>query len=333
MHDYKQTTNATIGEGNINTGTTVNLDNNNNLISVSGGESYEGNINRNIQTAQVTTKHLSVEPIQIKETFEFGKNSTESQMKSSNAPSGERPTLWNDLSNQTTLQATGSILSDVGSGLLGNAKTTLTEFAFQVSLSRGFGNIVDGISTDVGSMTAEVTGNNSKGLEIKNQIDATANNVAGKVWASPNTVISLAYGGIGYLYGAATGQDVKFSIGNNAIQFIGNPIGENGAALTLGNSINYVGSARPDSGKSLANSGYYTYEYGFRNDGTLPADKDKIILGPHEGKHTYQAEVLGPLFLPVYFLSGGVNANNWIEKEADEKGNAAYINWKYNENK
>jgi hypothetical protein len=73
------------------------------------------------------------------------------------------------------------------------------------------------------------------------------------VWASPNTALGLAYGGVGYLYGAATGQDVKVSIGNNAIQFEGNPINpfDMNGAITLGNAINYVGNANPDSGKTL----------------------------------------------------------------------------------
>lgn len=169
--------------------------------------------------------------------------------------------------------------------------------------------------------------------ETKLQLD-----VAKKVWASPNTVLGLTIGGVGYLYGAANGQEVKVSIGNNAVQFEGNPLGQNGAALTLGNSINYFGSASPDSGKTFDRNGeYYTYQakqnYINSNGNYQFTDFDKIILGSHESQHTYQAETLGPLFLPIYFLSGGISNNNWLENEADKFGNNAYINWKNYENK
>ena len=151
-----------------------------------------------------------------------------------------------------------------------------------------------------------------------------------KVWASPNTALGLAYGGVGYLYGNLTNQDVKVSIGNNAVQFEGNPLGFDGTAMTLGNAINYFGSARPDSGKTLSYSkGYYTYNYNANNNGRLPNDADRIILGDHEQVHTYQAEKLGPLFLPTYFFGGGINKNNLLEQNADKVGNNAYLKWKY----
>jgi hypothetical protein len=177
-------------------------------------------------------------------------------------------------------------------------------------------------------------GRNQVGNDLKQSIEV-GKIVLPKVWASPNTAIGLAYGGAGYLYGVATGQDVKVSIGNNAIQFEGNPINPFGAqgAITLGNAINYVGSATPDSGKNLGD-GYYTYAYGADSSGRLPTDSDRIILGAHESEHTYQAEILGPLFLPTYLLSGGISSNNWLENAADKVGNGAYINWKNgNENK
>ncbi len=40
-------------------------------------------------------------------------------------------------------------------------------------------------------------------------------------------------------------------------------------------------------------------------------------VGPHEMGHTYQYQLLGPLFLPVYLMSGGVSANNPWEQAAD----------------
>jgi hypothetical protein len=254
----KQTTNSTIGNGIIKTGTTLNLDSNNNLISVDGGIIYgeEGSknyaasgLNRNIQISQLETKHLEVKPIHIKETFEFGRNSSSNQKSAdsngsgsgSDSSSSSRPTIWQDItkdrSDQSITQAAGSFTSDVGSGLLTNLTITLKDLGYQINPLRGFGNIVDGISTDIGNMTTEVTGNKGKGLQVKNQIDIAANDVAAKIWASPNTVLGLAYGGVGYLYGAATGRDVKITLGNNAVQFENMPQSMVDRPFALGNTI------------------------------------------------------------------------------------------------
>jgi hypothetical protein len=175
MHDFKQTTNATIGNGIIKTGTTLNLDSNNNLISVDGGIIYgeEGSktyaasgLNRNIQISQLETKHLEVKPIHIKETFEFGRNSSSNQKSAdsngsgSDSSSSSRPTIWQDItkdrSDQSTAQAAGSMVSDVGSGLLTNLTITLKDLGYQINPLRGFGNILNGISTDIGNLRTEL---------------------------------------------------------------------------------------------------------------------------------------------------------------------------------
>ncbi len=153
MHDFEQDTNAVIGNGDIKTGTVLNLDSDNNLISVSGGNTYDGDINRNIQTAQVETKHLEVDPIHIKETFEFGRNSTSSQMKADGKTSSERPTIWSDLANEDKSK---SLTSSITSGLLTNAQITLEELAYQANPLRGFSNIIDGISTDMKNIRTEL---------------------------------------------------------------------------------------------------------------------------------------------------------------------------------
>ena len=59
-----------------------------------------------------------------------------------------------------------------------------------------------------------------------------------------------------------------------------------------------------------------------------------MILGGHEGQHTNQSEILGPLYLPVYFVSGvwgssvngeftlnPINKYNAMERDADNRGN------------
>lgn len=82
-------------------------------------------------------------------------------------------------------------------------------------------------------------------------------------------------------HGAATalGQKPHISVGNNAIQFTDNPMGGL-SAVTLGNSIIYSQDYGPER----------------RVDGTR--------VGDHERQHTYQGELLGPLYLPSNILGG-----------------------------
>ena len=91
----------------------------------------------------------------------------------------------------------------------------------------------------------------------------------GKIWASPTTAIGLALGGLGW---AAGGQAPSF--GNNAVEFRGNPlIAPFTPAVTIGNTICYA------------------------SDNPTRATQD------HERQHTYQAEALGPLYLPAHIAS------------------------------
>ena len=90
------------------------------------------------------------------------------------------------------------------------------------------------------------------------------------------------------------------------MQFEGNPLGQDGTAVTLGNTIHYFGSSYPNQER---NSGY--------------DDEIKINLGKHEQEHTYQYQTWGPLFLPAYIYNGGISDNNSFESEADK---AAKIN-------
>ena len=112
--------------------------------------------------------------------------------------------------------------------------------------------------------------------------------VAGKVWNLPNTAAGIAYGGVGYVAGLIEGTNPQVSIGNNAIQFTGNPL--NASALTLGNTINY----------------------GVDSDGINNMPNDKIqghdtTLGNEEMQHTYQGQILGPLYLPANAVSMGAS--------------------------
>lgn len=42
-----------------------------------------------------------------------------------------------------------------------------------------------------------------------------------------------------------------------------------------------------------------------------------VRIGDHERAHVYQYLLLGPFFLPLYFLCGGVSARNPFERAAD----------------
>jgi len=108
----------------------------------------------------------------------------------------------------------------------------------------------------------------------------------GKVWASPYTALGLAYGGLGHLYGLATGQHPEISFGNDAVQFINNPFVNKTSAFTLGNAILYGAEQPPER------PGAY-------------GDLSVKNVGKHEQAHTYQYQALGPLFGPAYMLAGG----------------------------
>jgi hypothetical protein len=99
-------------------------------------------------------------PTNIKETFEFGRNSTENQQKASGKEASERPTIWDDLSKdrskESLAKSATSFVSDVAVGLGTNLKITLENLAYQINPLRGFSNIADGISTDLRNMRTEL---------------------------------------------------------------------------------------------------------------------------------------------------------------------------------
>jgi hypothetical protein len=112
--------------------------------------------------------------------------------------------------------------------------------------------------------------------------------VLGKVWGLPNTVLGLAYGGVGHVIGEV-GQafgifsaEPNISFGNNAIQFENNPLML--SAMTFGNAVVY-GTHPARHPNSPRYGGAHT-------------------LGFEEMQHTYQSQVLGPLYFPAHIVSG-----------------------------
>lgn len=112
--------------------------------------------------------------------------------------------------------------------------------------------------------------------------------VAGKIWAAPSTAIGLLVGSLGYaaqwsLYETGlTDNAPQVRVRNNAIEFVHN-VGGGVSAITFGN-VELFGQSNPD-GPDWGNAALaHTTE-------------------DHEVQHTYQSELLGPLYLPAAALS------------------------------
>ena len=134
----------------------------------------------------------------------------------------------------------------------------------------------------------------------------------GKVWNLPNDAIGLVFGGLGYVVGWAAYElgaswqpnAPTIGFGGNALQFGNNPLVAAGIAITFGNVESFAKD--PDGG----NSTQQQVDVG-------------VAAYQHEDQHTYQGQVLGPLYVPSYIIggvlsliSGGGNpfgAGNWME--------------------
>lgn len=123
--------------------------------------------------------------------------------------------------------------------------------------------------------------------------------VAGAAWTLPNTLAGLLAGVIGIAFGA----HAHFSRRDLAIVFHRWPWGP-GGAMTLGNTILYTGDSLDSTCVTYAHRAGHVEE-------------PEIVLADHERAHVYQYMALGPLFLPMYFLCGGINAGNRFEHAAD----------------
>jgi hypothetical protein len=131
----------------------------------------------------------------------------------------------------------------------------------------------------------------------------------GVAWTLPNTVAGLLLGLIGLPFGAhmhTRGRDL-------AIVFHDWPWGP-GGAITLGNVILHTGDS--------LDSPCMTYAHNAGHANELP-----IVLADHERAHVYQYMVLGPLFLPLYLLCGGISARNRFERAADRYAGLGHGWW------
>jgi len=131
----------------------------------------------------------------------------------------------------------------------------------------------------------------------------------GMLWTSPNTLIGLVAG----IAGIAFGAHAHVSRRDFAIVFHGWPWGP-GGALTLGNVILHTGDTLDSTCVT------YAHRAGHGEEPT-------ILLADHERAHVYQYMALGPLFLPLYGLCGGVSVRNRFERAADRYARHGGVTW------
>jgi len=121
----------------------------------------------------------------------------------------------------------------------------------------------------------------------------------GMAWTLPYTILALTAGLIGLGFGA----HAHLSRRDFAIVFHRWPWGP-GGALTLGNVILHTGDTLDSQCLT------YAHRAGL-------CEEPSILLADHERAHVFQYMALGPLFLPLYFLCGGISVRNRFERAAD----------------
>lgn len=120
----------------------------------------------------------------------------------------------------------------------------------------------------------------------------------GIAWALPNTLIGLLLGAVGTLAGAR----ITLRQRDLAVVFHRWPWGP-GGAMTLGNVILHTGDSLD------IHCATYAHIAGLC--------EPQVVLADHERAHVYQYMALGPLFLPLYFMCGGISVRNRFERAAD----------------
>ena len=139
--------------------------------------------------------------------------------------------------------------------------------------------------------------------------------VAGKIWALPNTVVGVGVGMAGVPFG---GDMPSLSADFNAIVFEKYPFKVGGGgAITIGNVIISTGD---DLSKDFTQT-YAAQARRAADPNYQFTPEDKVYIGPHERGHTYQYQALGIFFFPAYLFSGGAfTARSPFESAADRYG-------------
>lgn len=119
------------------------------------------------------------------------------------------------------------------------------------------------------------------------------------LWASPLSAVGLLAGAAGMAFGARA----RLRPGDLALVFQRFPWGP-GGAITFGNVILHTGEDLDCACVTYAHRAGH-------------GEEPHIRMSDHERAHVYQYMVLGPLFLPLYLLCGGVSVRNRFERAAD----------------
>lgn len=131
----------------------------------------------------------------------------------------------------------------------------------------------------------------------------------GMLWTLPNTLLGLALGMASWPFGAR----LRWQRRELALVVRDWPWGK-GGAITLGNVIVHTGAQLDRPCQTYA-------QRAGRDIGAC------ISLAAHERAHVYQYLLLGPLFLPLYLLCGGVSAANRFEQAADRYARTGHGWW------
>jgi len=175
--------------------------------------------------------------------------------------------------------------SGIGKSIGFSGRTTIASVAGGTASALGGGKFANGAVT--GAMTHLLNAEGGvKGGLIKS-LDVISKSPLGYIWNLPNTVIGIGLlGGTGLLseligFPFSRKWDFGISFANNAIQFTGHNLV--GSAITIGNVIAYDKEYGPES------YGPYGFMEGNENH----------TVAHHEIQHTYQGQMVGPLYLPL----------------------------------
>jgi len=133
---------------------------------------------------------------------------------------------------------------------------------------------------------------------------------AGMLWTLSNTLLGLLAGLCCLCFGAR----LRWRVEELALVFVRVPWPGHGGALTLGNVILYTGEQLDTPCRT------YAHRAGL-------GAQAPISLAAHERAHVFQYMLLGPLFLPLYLLCGGVSVRNRFERAADRYARDGGATW------
>lgn len=122
---------------------------------------------------------------------------------------------------------------------------------------------------------------------------------AGMLWTLPNSLLGVVAGVAAMPFGARP----RLRPHDLALVFHGYPLGP-GGAMTLGNVMLSTAADLESPCRTYAHRAGWCVQ-------------PKARIGDHERAHVLQYMAFGPLFLPLYLLSGGVSVRNRFERAAD----------------